>query len=114
MAVGLLSCDYQSFISGGGTRCVQCDGQSNYQMTDYTCYSCENRATVPSYLQEKFDFICEGDQNFHVYNPLIVVFAVFGAILFTLLCCICIIVLKLKRLICIGANASPQEEIENR
>jgi hypothetical protein len=42
------------------------------------------------------------------------VFAVFGAILFTLMCCICIIVLKLKGLICVGSGPIGQEGREQR
>jgi heme exporter protein D len=37
-----------------------------------------------------------------MYNPFILVFAVFGAILLTLMFCICIIVLRLKGIICRG------------
>jgi hypothetical protein len=37
-----------------------------------------------------------------IYNPFILVFAVFGAILLTLMVCICIIVLRLKGIICRG------------
>ena len=110
--VAVLSCPYKSYIDGGGTSCKKCEGKSAYQVTDYTCYSCENTGLVPSYLQERFDYMCENDEHFRPYNPFILVFAVFGAILFTLMCCICIIVLKLKGLICVGRGPIGQEVLE--
>lgn len=67
------------------------------------CYSCSNSDLVSSDLQEKFDFICTSDSTYRVYNPFILVFAVFGAILLGLTFCICIIVLRLKGIICRGS-----------
>jgi hypothetical protein len=65
---------------------------------------------VPSYMQEKYDFVCESeDSDTHLYNPFILVFAVFGTILLTLMCCICIIVLRLKGIICQGRGGRRQE-----
>jgi hypothetical protein len=66
-------------------------------------------------LIEKFDFVCNDDDDSTAYNPFILVFAVFGTILLTLMCCICIIVLKLKGYICGGdRNAEVAENEEAR
>jgi hypothetical protein len=101
--VAFLSCDYQSYISGGGNSCRKCEGgDQTFQVSDYTCMSCQNAAIAPTYMAEKFDFVCDEEYDSQVYNPFILVFSVFGAILLTLMCCICIIVLRLKGLICHG------------
>ena len=100
--VGQVYCDYQHFINSV-YACRKCDSGS-YQVDDINCYACSNSDLVPDTYEDKFDFICSGDSSYRIYNPFILVFAVFGAILLTLMFCICIIVLRLKGIICRGRN----------
>ena len=49
------------------------------------------------------------------YNPFVLVFAVFGVILLSLMFCVCIIVLRLKGVICRGRYLrSIERQVEER
>lgn len=66
---------------------------------------------VPDSYTEKFEFICAGDSSYRIYNPFILVFAVFGAILLAMMFCICIIILKIKGIICRGRNGQSRAQL---
>lgn len=88
---------------------------SYYQVGDQTCYSCSNTNLVPSSYQDEFDFICTSAGEGANYNPFVLVFAVFGVILLSLMFCVCIIVLRLKGIICRGRYLRNLErEMEER
>lgn len=95
---GIVSCNYQSYYSRADNKCLPCD-PNKFQVGDYECYSCDNDSEVPSGYSSKFDFMCRlyNEDN---YNPFILVFAVFGGVLITLLVCICLIILRIKGYIC--------------
>ncbi|CDW89357.1 xaa-pro aminopeptidase [Stylonychia lemnae] len=95
---GITACNYQYYYNPETNKCVQCN-PNQYQVGDYRCYSYQDEDLVPDAYSKKFNYIRQiyNDQQ---YNPFILVFAVFGGVLITLLICICLIVLRIKGYIC--------------
>eukprot|EP00347_Sterkiella_histriomuscorum_P011993 403370304 len=106
---GITACNYQSYYSPQLNQCLPCN-PNEYQVGDFNCYSCSNEESVPDTYSKKFSYICY-IYNDNKYNPFILVFAVFGGVLITLLVCICLIILRIKGYICRASYLRQQQAI---